>query len=103
MAIHSSILAWEIPWTETPGGLQSRVSERVRHDFVTKQQQIYSKGHKGIKYVPWIQVQCVFSLMMYSSHIVKFTEVFTFQNILPPPKDILSPSAISLHSALPSP
>ena len=32
MATHSSILAWEIPWTEEPGGLQSVVSQRVRHD-----------------------------------------------------------------------
>ena len=29
MAIHSSILAWRIPWTEDPGGLQSIVSQRV--------------------------------------------------------------------------
>ena len=32
MAIHSSILVWEIPWTEEPGGLQSMGSQRVRHD-----------------------------------------------------------------------
>ena len=32
MAIHSSILAWRIPWTEEPGGLQSIGSQRVRHD-----------------------------------------------------------------------
>ena len=31
MASHSSILAWRIPWTEEPGGLQSMVSQRVRH------------------------------------------------------------------------
>ena len=30
MATHSSILAWEIPWTEEPGGLQSMGSQRVR-------------------------------------------------------------------------
>ena len=29
---HSSILAWRIPWTEEPGGLQFIVSERVGHD-----------------------------------------------------------------------
>ena len=29
---HSSILAWEIPWTEEPGGLQSMGSPRVRYD-----------------------------------------------------------------------
>ena len=32
MAIHSSILAWRIPWTEEPGGLQSIGSQRVVHD-----------------------------------------------------------------------
>ena len=32
MAAHSSILAWEIPWTEEPGGLQSTGSQRVGHD-----------------------------------------------------------------------
>ena len=32
MAIHSSILAWRIPWTEEPGGLRSTGSQRVRHD-----------------------------------------------------------------------
>ena len=39
MATHSSILAWEIPWTEEPGGLQSMGSQRVRQDLATKQQQ----------------------------------------------------------------
>ena len=29
---HSSILAWRIPWTKEPGGLQSIGSQRVRHD-----------------------------------------------------------------------
>jgi len=31
-ATHSSILVWEIPWKEEPGGLQSMESQRVRHD-----------------------------------------------------------------------
>ena len=39
MATHSSILAWEIPWTEESGGLQSMGSRRVRQDLTTKQQQ----------------------------------------------------------------
>ena len=33
---HSSILAWEMPWTEEPGGLQSRGSERIRHGRAIK-------------------------------------------------------------------
>ena len=32
MATHSSILAWRIPWTEEPGGLQSMESQRVGHN-----------------------------------------------------------------------
>ena len=32
MATHSSILAWKIPWTEKPGGLQSMGSQRVGYD-----------------------------------------------------------------------
>ena len=35
MAPHSSILAWKIPWTEEPGGLQSMGSQRVEHDSTT--------------------------------------------------------------------
>ena len=31
MATHSSVLAWEISWTEEPGGLQSMELQRVRH------------------------------------------------------------------------
>ena len=35
MATHSSILAWGISWTEETGGLQSKGSQRVRHDWAT--------------------------------------------------------------------
>ena len=37
MATHSSVLAWEIPWTEEPGGLQPMGSQRVGHHLVNKQ------------------------------------------------------------------
>ena len=37
MTTHSSILAWEIPWTEEPVGLQLTALQRVGHDLVTKQ------------------------------------------------------------------
>ena len=36
MATHSCVLAWRIPWTEEPVGLQSKESQRVGHDSVTK-------------------------------------------------------------------
>ena len=32
MATHSSVLAWRVPWTEEPGGLQSMGLQRVGHD-----------------------------------------------------------------------
>ena len=35
MATHSRILAWEIPWTQEPDGLQSMGLQRVRHDLAT--------------------------------------------------------------------
>ena len=35
MATHSGVLAWRIPWTEEPGGLQSNGSRRVGHDWAT--------------------------------------------------------------------
>ena len=41
MATHFSILAWEMPWIEEPGALQSMGSQRIRLDLATKQQ------HKG--------------------------------------------------------
>ena len=34
-ATHPSVLAWEIPWTEEPGGLQSMGSQRAGHDWAT--------------------------------------------------------------------
>ena len=40
IATHSSMLAWEIPWTEESDGLQSMGLQRVRYDLVTKQQQV---------------------------------------------------------------
>ena len=38
MAIHTSILVWEIPWTEEPGGLQSIGLQKVKHDLATTDQ-----------------------------------------------------------------
>ena len=36
MATHSNIPAWRVPWTEEPGGLQSIVSQGIRHDWAIK-------------------------------------------------------------------
>ena len=45
VATQSRILAWRIPWTEGPGGLQSMGSQRVRHDLTTK--------HTHTQYESW--------------------------------------------------
>ena len=39
MATHSSILAWRIPWTEKPGGLQSMELQIIGHNWAIKQQE----------------------------------------------------------------
>ena len=44
IAIHSSILAGKIPWTEESGGLQSTGLQRVQHDLGTEQQQGFPGG-----------------------------------------------------------
>jgi len=44
MASHSSILAWEIPGTEEPGGLQAMGCKRVGHDLATKQHIMFAGG-----------------------------------------------------------
>ena len=61
MATPSSILAWRIPWTEEPGGLQSMRSQRVRHDLVTKQHQqsytiLVSTHNNGTSHSLWSSV-----------------------------------------------
>ena len=49
MATHSSVLAWRIPWTEEPGGLQSTGPQRVGHDWVTDTFTFHKRinGEKG--------------------------------------------------------
>ena len=46
MAPHSSALAWKIPWTEEPGGLQSMGSLRVGHD---KETSLFTSIHASEK------------------------------------------------------
>ena len=49
MATHSSILGWQTPWSEEPGGLQSPLGhKRARHDLVTRQQLLHKIIHFGV-------------------------------------------------------
>ena len=63
MATHSSILAWKIPWTEEPGGLQSMGSQRVGHDWATS----LSQGVKnpGGETSNWISLLCNVKRLRY--------------------------------------
>ena len=45
MATHSSILAWEIPWTEKPGGLQFMGSQRIGHNWATEHTHTHTHTH----------------------------------------------------------
>ena len=45
MEIHFNILAWRIPWTEETGGLQSKGSQRVRHDLARARAHTHTHTH----------------------------------------------------------
>ena len=49
MATHSSILAWRIPWTEEPGGLQPTGSQRVGHDGATNAFTLWPLERPGVQ------------------------------------------------------
>ena len=49
MAPNSSTLAWKIPWAEEPGGLQSMVSRRVRHDWATSLSRIGERNGNPVQ------------------------------------------------------
>ena len=57
VAAHSSILAWEVPWTEEAGGLLPMGSQRVRHNWVTEDMHIHHLGLQfaGICHKSWIR------------------------------------------------
>ena len=69
MATHSSILAWRIPWTEEPHGLQSMGSQRVGHDWVTNSDvQGIRSSPVGVKWATFSQNPlwfCINSLYTY--------------------------------------
>ena len=52
MVIHSSTLAWKIPWTEEPDRLQSMGSQRVGHDWATSLS-LSSRGSLVLLFLPW--------------------------------------------------
>ena len=68
MTAQSSTLAWKIPWTEKPGGLQSMGSQNVRHDLATKQcrhtppeQKNGIQGIWSLCLAHWVAFLCIFN------------------------------------------
>ena len=85
MATHCSILAWEIPWTEEPGGLQSMgVKRRAGHDLAAKQQQ---RGENGRQYITHSLAPCQNSLcctyfLLIVSHMYYIVTVVYMKNFV---------------------
>ena len=60
MVTHSSILAWRIPWTEEPGGLQCTGSQRVRHDWATSPSPSLTELTQS--FLLWMRTSKIYSL-----------------------------------------
>ena len=54
-----SVLVWEIPWTEEPGGLQSMGLQRVKHNLASEQQQQQQQQHLVCLYYEVIEEYCL--------------------------------------------
>ena len=67
MGTHSSILTWEIPWTDKPGGLQSMGVARVGHDLVTKQPHPSVYCLKGVYHLAYYQLHVSHFGILYPS------------------------------------
>ena len=76
MATNSSILAWRIPWTEEPGGLQSIGSQRVRHDWATK----HSTAQLHVHSLPITSMQIIPKFSLY--YYVKMTMLEPLENLV---------------------
>ena len=79
MATHSSILAWRIPWTEEPGGLQSMGSKRVRYSLGIEQQQ------QVLLHDRWIHLiscnKCILTNIIVKKFSV-YSNKYVFPNII---------------------
>ena len=53
MAAHFSILAWKVPWTEEPDGLQTLGSQRVRHNLATKPPPLETRLLPGLSFASY--------------------------------------------------
>jgi len=121
MATHSSVLAWRIPWTEEPGGLQSMGLQRIRHDWVTKQQYVLRMLMRPIFQLifPWmdlfrkkirsISVLFIYLFILLYSIVLVLPYINSIRHgctcvLYPEPPSHLPPHTIPLgHHSAPSP
>ena len=87
MAPHSSILAWEIPWTDKPGGLQSMGSQRVRHDLAIKWQWrvrvwLYKCTLRVLFIVAWVWKKTLICKVCVSWRKFSKLSLISFENFL---------------------
>ena len=95
MATHSSILAWRIPWTEEPGGLQSTGSQRVGHDWATSLSLSFT--FEGLL-ILWPQVTSTRSLCNTKWYLLS-KKAWDFTNCKPLELGV----SLLIHSSLPWP
>ena len=81
MATHSSSLAWRIPWTEEPGGLQSTASQEARHDWVTFTFTVVKSLSSGIRQIEFESWPYHFSFIMSSRQSLKIFYFLVFHLI----------------------
>jgi len=67
MAIHSSAIAWKIPWTEEPGRLQSMGSQRVGHNWTTSLSLHYCIGRQTLYHLATRE-----ALVLHSETVISF-------------------------------
>ena len=79
MATYSSILAWEIPWTEEPGGLQSTGSQRVGHDLGLNNNSGYQQQHPEGKSVSLQGRKNSISFFLFLSLSLSFLEKLPYR------------------------
>ena len=86
MATHSSILAWRIPWTEEPGGLQSTGSQRARHNWATNTHTpgLELLSHMVVTFLAFWESFILFSVVVVPIYIPTNTVWgFTFHGLWP--------------------